>query len=273
MRRAGRSRRRGRRSRRFYKSADRKGELMINKTPARLHNCIAPRFKTRLEAGFSGILTNANSPATAFFTISGNGVHLPFNGPSGNGYTGKAFTSAGGGPQGTLVPATVALNALGAVGHNLLSNLYSQYRVYASSLQVTFTPSAGADGALLVICPVPGSGDISGFETQYLMSAPYSKAITCTGNNNVKQNRISHYMDSATALGMTRAQFQASLPTLTNADSAGTNNVNQWNWVVAYQMLSGSAPSSNVFVEVRMTFYVEYEAPQANLLDTGTDEP
>lgn len=270
QRRVKKHRRGKRRGGRFYRQADRKGELMVNRTPARLHNAVAPRYKTRLEGGYTGILTNANSPATAFWTHSGNGLHLPFNGPSGVSYTGQAFTAAGG-AHGTLVPATLALNALDPVGHQLISQLYGSYKVYASRIDVTVTPSAGADTLLLVVAPVAAEGDIASFETQYLMSAPYAKAITCTGNNNIQKNRISLYMDSSTALGQNRAQFQAQLATACNA--APFVNPNQWNWVIAYQMLSGNVPSSNVFVEVRQTFYVEYENVQENLLDTATEEP
>lgn len=254
-----RTSRRLRRRRPFYGSKDRKGEVMINKTPAKLHNVIAPHYFTRLEAGFSGNRPAA-AGAAAYFDVDMT-PYLPFD-PS----VGKLFTDASPGPAGVLVPATLALNALEPVGTAALSALYKSYRCYAARLDVTYTPTAGADGSMLIVVPFSSGSGGEVTDAQIAMSLPYSKAITCTGNNNVKQNRISMYMDLPTLLGLTRTQYNDLSTSIGNFQSSNPGVYGQFR--VFMNTLSGNALTAIAIVEVRVCLWIEAIYPVPNLGDT-----
>lgn len=232
---------------------------MVNRTPARLHNVIAPHYYTRLEAGFAG-----NRPAAAaaqsYFDIDMS-AYLPFD-PS----IGKLWTDAAPGPAGVLVPATLALNALEPVGAAALAALYKSYRVYAAKLDITYSPTAGADATMMVVQPYSTFVGGPSTDAQAAMSQPYSKAITCTGNNNVRQNRISSYMDVATMLGFTRQQYKDATTSIGNYDASNPGIGAAFR--VYLDTLSGAALSAIAVVEVRLTLWVESLYPLQNLADT-----
>lgn len=251
---------RRRRGRKFYKSTGRKAEVMVNRMPARYHTLVAPHYLTRLEAGYSGNIPAAKGPALNW-DVWGT-PYLPFD-------QGHVFTAAS--PGGVLVPATVALAALNAVGFTAMGNLYSEFRVFAAKLDVTVTPTAGADVSLLCVMPY-GEAEVTTItDIQLAMSQPYAKCITVTGNNNVRQNRISLYIDAPTLYGYTKQQFMDSSDTIGNTagNVSGAANPNK---SIAFRIfqecLSGNALTAFESVEVRLTMWAEFLGPLDNIADT-----
>jgi len=146
---------------------------------ASVHNPIPNRFDAEFETAFFGVLA-VGSAATGYFTVL-PGLIQAFN-------QGDAFTA--GTMNGTLVPATTALNALSAPGYTQMSALYNSVIIWNSKLTVTMSPTAGADIAQLVIVPFQNeAGAFTSTETGLAM--PYSKGIVCTGSNNQAKNTLS----------------------------------------------------------------------------------
>lgn len=262
-RRVGGKRRRGR----FYKSAVGKGEVMVNRTKARLHNVVAPHYLTKLEYGFTGSQTLA-AGVQGYFNIWLNCLTFPGD-PAGSAVgLGVDYTNAAFG--GTLYPATHALAALEPVGYTQLSVLYERFRVFASKIQVTCQP-VGAVDAMMCVLPVNGASltvPEPGNDIQRAQSAPYAKFITCSSNNNIRQNTISMYMDAPTMLGLTKQQYKDDPNTGHDYDKwPGTNTGNAIiddypgaYWQVNVSPFAAGAVLSNNF-EVRVTYWVECFEP------------
>jgi len=147
-----RPKRRFQRKGKFFKSADRKGHTMINRTPARQQNVIAPVFYTRVNSDVLGVVQNTmvipttNPGVNAIsFSVSGNVLPFPWN--KGNG------SSSVQGSYDDMLPVATAGNlilansldtsyALQPMGYtNVLKAMYNQFRVLAAKLRITIVPS------------------------------------------------------------------------------------------------------------------------------------
>lgn len=249
----------------YYKSANRRGQVMVNRTPARQHNVVAPHYFTRLESGFTGNIPAGQGPNIQW-SFAANQLHEPFNKPvsSANIFTtGPAATPPA--PAGVLVPATKTLAQLDPAGCANLSYLYSYARVYACKVDITLSPMSINDATLMVVSPMIDTAaedaeDNPPFDTQTQMSEPYAKAITCTCNNNIKQNRISIYMDSATILGLTKRQYNDN-PNTASVFGGNLSTSVLWGYLVSLELLSGNVNAAAIGVEVRTTYWCEFFNP------------
>lgn len=262
--------RRGNKSRRgrkrghgkFYKSKVGKGEVMVNRTPARLHTVIAPHYLTKVDFGFTGQVS-LTTPSEGYFSVFGNNVMYPGNcDTTGTGI--NLFTSATAG--GTVFPATLALNHLNSIGMAQLGVLYEKYICLASKISVTFSPdnSSDANNALLVVYPsVDVSGTIAN-DTQRAMMQPYAKEKQTSTNNNVKQNTISIYMDSPTVLGLTKQQYydnpSVQYSTQVSGGSTPSGSSYYWYWNINYSPYA-TGMSLQGAVDVKVTYWLDLFEP------------
>jgi len=246
----------------FYKSSENaKATTMVNRSPAKLHLPIASRYLTKLTCGFTGYTPTGASSASGNFGVMALGsLDPPFADAS---YISNPFTSMNGS---TLSPATLALSALKPVGSTALSTLYSKIRIFSSKLTITCTPSAGADTLTLVVCPEAsnsGTGYTNPVDVQNAMALPFSKAITCTGNNNIKQNTIFSYNSNNTLLGQTRKQFLDDGNNYqifsNNIPPDAVSNVAKYN--ISYCTQGGSDLTAKLFWEVKIDYWVELSDP------------
>lgn len=241
------------RKRGYYKSKVGKGEVMVNRTAARLHTVVAPHYLTHLDAAFTGAIWNAAPTATQAFSIYANGLSYPFN-------TGNPFTTANT-TAGVLYPATLALNALHPVGFSQLTVLYSFYRVYASRISITVTPNPSGN-ELLNMVVYPSSNDLPVTDFQRAQAQPYSKTIMVSPNNNVKQNTISLYMDNPTILGLTKMQYNDSSATQA-LSTANPSSGTYWN-VIIYNASGNNLPAtqaSSTAVNCHVDYTCEFFEP------------
>lgn len=229
-------------------ASGRKG-VMVNRTSARMHNFVAPHFLTKLECGFTGTSAGLAGGIT-YFSVRANGLHFPMDDGAG---AAPSFLNAAT-ANGTAFPATLALGALEPAGYTQLSVIYAQYRVYASKIQITVQPT-GAVSAIEYLCVYPSDTDATVIATDFqrAMSQPYSKCITCTAQNNVKQNTIQMYLDNPTILGLTRQQYN-DLGATASVTNANPNSDTHWNIVVS----NTGAVQAAYTVEVRVTYWVEF---------------
>lgn len=255
----------------FAPSANKRGEMMVNRTSARLHNVVASHYLTRLEYGFTGSLT-LGAGVQSYFNVWANGLTFPgdhlFN-------VGDPVTNfldfSSGGAGGTLYPATEILTALNPVGYTALGNLYNKYRVMASKIDVTVSPNT--TDMLLTLLPLSGYNlavaGVPGADIQRAQSCPYAKAITCSPNNNIKQNRLSMYMDNPTIVGYTKRQYMDDPQTSAVVDVSNppgtalpeaSGSYSQVLWQVNYSpFTAGATVSANI--EVRVTYTCEFFDP------------
>jgi len=191
----------------FFKSAvKRGGQVMVNKVPAKMHDVVAPHYLTKLAYGFTGYqLTTVGGlgAGLSYFTIALNSLTFPGNVAGIARFTDASF-------QGTLVPATLALNALNPMGYSQLGVLYQQYRVFASKITVVYNPNATLTSNMVCIYPQSNAGGFAAPEVldmQRALNLPYAKFKEVTSQNMVKNNSISSYMDVATLNGLTKQQM------------------------------------------------------------------
>lgn len=233
-----------------------------NPAPKLLHQPIAPKFFTTFETGITGKLA-VGSLATNWFTVSCS----PYNSFN---TTGQVFDIAvlGGGFGGTLVPSTQSCATLDAVAYtDLAIGLYQNIRVWTAELTVTMTPTASADISTLVVVPIPEIGlRVAEYDTQYLMAQPRAKAITCTGNNNIKQNTIISKVYMPTLIGYNKRQFMDAAPSVVAAQSVIENVAPAY--LIAYQTYSNAVTTGVIAFEVKVRYTVELLIPISEYSNT-----
>lgn len=225
---------------------------MVNRTKSSLHTVVAPHYLTRLAYAFSGngYATTVAGPVS-YFSVYANGLRRPGN-------TANLFTTAGT-CGGTLVPATLSLANLNPMGVSQLGVLYSSYRVFASRIKVTMTPTGNpnADSGAFVVYPSDLDMPVTDF--QRAIALPYSKTIQISEYNNIKQNTISIYMDNPTILGYTKQQYKDDPNTMS---AVNTNPVNATYWnVIAYDLVGGNWAATNIIVNVQVEYQCEFLEP------------
>jgi len=247
---------RKRKGRKFYKSKVGKGEVMVNRTAARLHTAWAPHYYTKLGYGYQGAIWNAAPTPSQQWEVLGSSLASPGN-------TAFPFTTANGTP-GVLYPATLSLATLGVAGVSELSVLYNKFRVYASRISVTVTPNAALGLEVgMVVWPSGAGSTVTDF--QRAISLPYSKFIMCTPQNNVRENTLQVYMDAPTVLGLTKQQYQNDLDTSGVPGSPGSNPSLYFTWNVIVYVNNGTnlplTQATAVSVQLHVDYYAEFFAP------------
>jgi len=254
-----------------------KRDVMVNKMPKRLHTAIAPHYFTTLEYGFTGNQT-LGAGVQGYFNVWANGLFHPGDnlqqvGTAVANY--NQFSSVAYG--GTLYPATLALNALNPAGETQLSVLYSRYRVHMSRIQVTCQPLGAGVDTMCAVTPINGDSlaiPLPGNDIQRAQSEAYTKFITCSAGNNIKQNTISLKCRPFEITGQTKQQYrddpntsgQTSTSNPGAPASAASGNYSGVFWQVNTSPFSVAGVQSNNF-EIRVTYYVEFYEPVA-MLDT-----
>jgi len=241
---------------------------MVNRMPKQMHTVVAPKFLTELEYGFTGT-AQMGAGIAGYFNIWANGISFP--GENGGVAPGdfNPFTQTAGvnlGVGGIVYPAVVALTALQPVGETMLASLYDKYRVWKSKMAVTVTGTGG--NSIVTLVPIVGASlqvGIPGVDIQRAQSLPYSKAITVSANNNIKQNRIASSCVPHVILGETRQQYLDDPNTAGIMATSGglppiSDSSNQVFWQVNIAPFA-STQVTLVDVEVRVTYVVELFDP------------
>lgn len=167
----------------------------------------------------------------------------------------------------TLVnaPGAITINQIQPAGFQVLAGIYGNYRVHASQLMVTMTPTAGADVSELNVVPILWDQETATYlqppNFYAAKSAPYSKNIQVTGNNNIKQNTLINKILSRNILGQSKEQFRTSSAVLMtvgqNPDVVGQEDT-AWAWRIDYQKYATGVFTANAAISVKVKYYMEF---------------
>jgi len=254
---------------RRFKRGVNKGLLMVNRTPSKMHEVVAPKFRTHLEYGFTGYQATTAAGLGAGptnFSVLMNGLTFPGS------VVNSTFTDAAH-FQGTLFPATLALTALNPLGHAQLSVLYQSYRVLSSKFQITYTPysfqAATASGLVdIVVAPM---NDAIPVDMQKALSLPWSKYKQVSFTNNLKNNTLTLYHKCHEILGRTKNQYYTDVGTFAAVSVNPTGaDLLQWNVLclpsgsVSQTGGTGASIAPTYYggnIDVKVTYEVEYFDP------------
>lgn len=220
------------------RKSNRKTNVLTNRTRISDHAYMPDNYRTPMSVSYQGYIQTASTPT--YFDVYGNSVYRPFQ-------TTQQIS--------TMVTAVASSTAASSpIGYTNLSSLYNEYRVRASRIKVTVTPSLASDAVTVVVQPINSVlGAVA--PPTYAMNERYSKWKLCTFSNNVKENTIIHYMNSSKALGLTPEQYDSQLPIVVgNAPAASLD----WYWQVSCYTNSGIATVGQIFVTVELDLYVEW---------------
>jgi len=228
-------------------------KVMINRMPRRMHNVVAPIFFSTMQCQAQARI-EIDQSSGAHFDVHANKMNNPFYGAT---LLSAIATGLG----------SVGLDDLQPAGFIALSNIYTSYRIHKCTMRVTMTPSNATDILLLAVLP-QGSDQAQITTFQQAMSSPYSKTITCTGNNNIKQNTVTLGIKTRDFFGKTKQAFRAENDyAVTEAFTSAPQFPLQYD--VWYQLYSGANNTGTIAVNVVLTYSVEFFAPQTNLpIDT-----
>lgn len=240
----------GRRIKRFTKKT-----TMVNRMPRRLKTVVAPKYFTTIEASMLGVFTIESTPQFAYFSVSANGPVAPFiqTVPSNSKFTDIAGA--------VLSGTTLSISDITSTGIRQLRDLYDYVRVHSVAISVTITPTNGQD--MLELCVVPYNGQNSGnppltfYEAK---SAPWSKTITCTGFNNIKQNTVFMKVKPRDILGQSKEQYRTDDDNLTSlaGDSLPTIPVGI---LILYNRYSTGTFNGPCNIGIKLKYYCEFTRP------------
>lgn len=217
---------------------------MYNPLPRSVHSVVAPRFFTNLEYSFTGNQTGA---AGYRFSILGNALIHP-------GATSQAFTSN----SGTFWPAGDVITTLAPVGFDSICGaglIYDRYRVHASSITVTVGASlaAGGDSACaLCVYPTCNEQALTSGQLQKASVLPYSKMIMTNGYGAMKDNTLTHKMDTKTIWGLSSTGIDDNY----YDGNSAANPAGVWYWTIITSNYANSVV--NVAIQVRVNYSVEF---------------
>lgn len=235
------------RKKRVYKSA----RVMVNSMPKRVHNLVAPIFFTTMQAQVQCRIPAA-SAAEGNFNVYCSKLHEPFN-------TATAPLSAI-----ATVLGSIPINNVLPAGLTAIANLYESYRVHKCHMRITATPRVVADQLLLVILPQDEDTTLVA-STQQALSQPYSKTITCTGTNNIRQNTMHMGVKSRTFFGRTKQSFRSENDYACIEGVIGGSPILNMYYDVWYQTYSGAVLSADLNINVVLTYSVEFFEPKSDL--------
>lgn len=198
-----------------------------------------------------------NANGSGNFTVNGNYCWLPFTSlPAGFNLNnnGLAITNA------TLQPSGLK-NILYSAATQ--TGPYTRCRVLATKLKVTVSPIITGDQMSLAIGVMLNGGGFGSLLTA--ADSPLSAGpITCTGNNNIKQNQLSIYRHTAQVFGLNRKHVYEDD---SYSFAPGTAPTNRWDYQVWLNTNDNTTNANVVGLLMRMYFYVELyaTAPVTNL--------
>lgn len=197
---------------------------------------VPPRYRCKFTCSIYGAI--ASGAATGLYQISLNAMQLPFNTTS---------------PMPGALPAVATLNPTGL---SQLFNLmmYTQYRVYGSSIKLEVFPQALGDTVEFTITP---SFDITAPpSTQIAMAQPYTKTLLVGAGKG--KSYISNYITQHRLVGCSKRAIEDDLSGVYQ-DSIFPASAIQY---PAYWILNWSTPDTanlnqSVNYKCTMTYYVE----------------
>jgi len=210
----------------------------------------APRYRTKMHCDIYGSLAAATA-ASGHYYVKLNNALLP--------YTGGGWPSA--------VPAIATLNPTG-YSSIVNINLYSQYRVIASSITIEFLPSALAD--TIEVTVTPSAANTIPATTAVAMQQPYTKSMFMSSSKQNSRNgsSITNYIDVARFLGVRKQALQDDL----SGEYIGAYNAPstiQFYWVVNWATPNNANNTTPLDYRVKMTYYIEcFGAIFAEMLET-----
>lgn len=235
--------------RRFKKKQFTSSKVMINKMPKRMHCVLSPMFFTTMQAQCQATIP-IGSAATDTFAIYASKIYQPFNSPT---PLSAVATGLGSVPLSNLLPA----------GFVAMANVYMSYRVHKCTMRITATPRASADQLLLCIYPQDeDTGAVA--SAQQALSAPYSKTITCTGNNNIKQNTMFISVKNRDYFGRTKQSYRSEndYAVIENINGTPLINMLYHTW---YQTYSNAVTTAEIAINIVLTYSIEFFEPNTDL--------
>jgi len=236
-------------TRRFKKKPFSSSKVMINKMPKRVHNVVSPMFFTTLQAQCQ-VRIPTGGGAVGNFSVWASQLFEPFNTPQ---PLSALATNLGAIPLDNVLPA----------GLTALSYVYMSYRVHKCTMRITVTPRASADQLLLILLPQDASG-IPVADAQQALSQPYSKTITCTGNNNIKQNTLTFAIKNRDYYGKTKVGYRSENDYACIGGLTGAPTINLL-YSIWYQTYSGAVTANELAINVVLTYSVELFEPNTDL--------
>lgn len=242
--------------------------VMINRMPRALKTIIAPKYFTTMTATLGAVL-GTTATQSQNFQVSGSTIYLPF-------YDGDEITSMTGC---TLATGTPVLTDNNVVGFRNLREIYTRYRVHASMIRVTFSPTSILDTTEFVVVPcnfdITSASAIIPNSFDSAKGQPYSKFRTCQSTNPEKQNTIISKIKNRTILGLTKEQYRSDLDTSysindTTPVASGLPGM-PITWLVWYRKYATGTYTSAVNISVSVRYYVEWFQPQQDF--RGGDPP
>lgn len=223
--------------------------VMVNAMPRRVHNIVAPIFFTTMQCQVQ-VRLPVGALATDTFAVYASKLYEPFNSTL---PLGGITTSLG----------TIATNNLLPAGFTALSNLYECYRVHKCQMRLTVTPRLSADYLLLVALPQDEDTTVAA-TAQQALSSPYSKTITCTGNNNIKQNTLHLGIKNRTYFGRTKQSYRSENDYAAVGGITSPPLINML-YHVWYQTYSGAVTTADTAINLVLNYSVEFFEPKTDL--------
>lgn len=240
------------RAKRVYKKKQYKSRMvMINSMPKRVHTLVAPIFFTTMQAQIQARLP-IGVASTGHFYVYASKLFEPFNNPTAP--LSAIATGLG----------AIALDNVQPAGILAIANLYENYRVHKCTMRTTFTPRINADQILLVV--LPQDQDTTSVTTaQQALSQPYSKTITCTGTNNIKQNTMHMGIKNRTYFGRTKQSYRAENEYACFGSITGSQPVLNMYYDTWYETYSGAVTTADININIVLTYSVEFFEPKTEL--------
>jgi len=246
----------GARNRRKARRANR--QVMTNRMPRMSKSVVAAKYFTTMEIGFQGLLSVAATQSQSF-RVSSAILNKPLA-------TNQSFTGAVTGAS-LVGPGTQNINNMYPLGWSQLTQLYGAYRVHATKLNATFTPTASADALEFAVLPVQWDGSVMEVPNDYPSAKlqPYSKFRQCTGNNNIRQNTIVSKLKNRTIYGLSKEQMRTGDTSFVIDNDVATGpELNQYysEWLIYYQKYNAGVFTSPCNISLTVTYFVEWMQPR-----------
>lgn len=200
------------------------------------------RLKTKFTAMVNGVCAAAGT-AQRLYNIRMNGLVGPFNvTPTG---TGIAL-------EGPFIP----LANIDAAGFLSLCNgsMYTQYRVFGSSIALQFQPEAFND--IVYVSVTPSTTVNLPLNYSLAISEPYTKSRTFAEAASSSNTWLKNYMTVSKLIGVTPRAVQDDISTSYNA-VFNNNPLDEMFWVINWCQTDNIPPAQPCAYTIKVTYYVE----------------
>ena len=137
-------------------------------------------------------------------------------------------------------------------GFDQLMSLYTNYRVYASSIKLQIMPLQTTSASFTKWCLYPCNTPSNDLSPDVGAERPYSKN-TFVGGSGQNMRFMKNFMSTKRLLG-----YNNILDNDNFIGTSGTNPSTQWYWVADYQTVGGLNNLDPGYMNCTITYYVEF---------------